>query len=540
MKWIFLLVLVAEFLVFDQMTSRHYAGFYPQWDDQIETLNESYTGYEYRQVHGFLAGIGHTLSKPAAQGTLHSFWAMLVFEVAGKPSRTAALAVNILAFIAWQAALIFAIKRGTGSYSLAWVAVGLTLALRWPWTGVQGSATDFRLDHVTMCMMGITLVAALQTNAFRSTVWSAVFGSAVGVTLLTRFLTGTYFVLIFIGCLVWILMSDGRLRRSLNLGLAALIATLLLAPCLWVNRQLVYEHYWIGHYYDADGALWISHASLSQAIIQFWTQLGTEQLGTAFWGAAGATLIILASGLRRSPQGQAASSEDTGGTDRWALDTAILGAIFLAAPAIVLPLQNQPFGVVLGVAVAGAMFLLLALAAKLRARTVASHSVIAALVAFAIGSGYFVVRQITPPNDANFVADAHRVNAIADRIFATARAGRLEEPRIAVDRIADYFEAQILRVVCYERHRVWMPFAIALPLELSAIPEETLMGQLSHSDFVLATEAGPTGPWPYDRQTLELRPKILAWCEMNLRPVDHFTVFGQRMILYQRRDLPVL
>ena len=540
MKWIFFLVLVAEFLFFDRMTSRHYAGFYPQWDDQIETLNESYTGYEYRQAHGFLAGIGHTLSKPAAQGTLHSFWAMLAFEVAGKPSRTAALAVNILAFIAWQVALIFAIKRGTGSYSLAWVAVGLTLALRWPWSGVQGSATDFRLDHVTMCMMGITLVAALQTNAFRSTVWSAVFGSAVGVTLLTRFLTGTYFALIFIGCLVWILMSDGRLRRSLNLGLAALIATLLMAPCLWVNRQLVYEHYWIGHYYDADGALWISHASLSQAIVQFWTQLRTEQLGTAFWSAAGAALIVLASGIRRSAQGHAASSEDTGGTDRWALDTAILGAIFLAAPGIVLPLQNQPFGVVLGVAVAGAMFLLLAFAAKLRARTAALHSVIAASVAFAIGSGYFVVRQITLPNDANFVADAHRVNAIADRIFATAPAGRLEEPRIAVDRIADYFEAQTLQIVCYERHRVWMPFAISLPLGLSAIPEETLMSQLSHSDFVLATEDGPVGPWPYDRQTHQLRPKIFSWCDTNLRPVDHFTVFGQRMILYQRRDLPVL
>ena len=115
MKWAFILVLVAEFLVFDRMTSRHYSGIYPRWNDQIETLNESYTGYEYRLAHGFLAGLGHTLNKPAAQGTLHSFWAMLAFEVAGEPSRTAALAVNMLAFVAWQAALLFALRRGTGS-----------------------------------------------------------------------------------------------------------------------------------------------------------------------------------------------------------------------------------------------------------------------------------------------------------------------------------------------------------------------------------------------------------------------------------------
>jgi hypothetical protein len=538
MKWILFLVLAAEFLVFDRMTSRHYAGIYPRWNDQIETLNESYTGYEYRQTHGLAAGLGHTLAKPAAQGTLHSFWAMLVFEVAGGPSRTAALAVNMLAFLAWQAALVFAIRRGTDSWALAWMGVGLTLALRWPWYGVQGSATDFRLDHVTMCMMGISLVAALQTRVFRSTPWSCAFGAAVGVTLLTRFLTGTYFALIFAACLAWIVFSkEERLRRTLNLGLAALVAALFMAPCLWVNRQLVYEHYWIGHYYDADGALWISHASLGQAIRQFWLQLGVEQLGPGFGAAIAAGLLTLAAGTwagRRSTTGNRHAPDDP-----WAREAAALGAIFLLAPGIVLPLQNQPFGVVLGVAVPGTLFLLLALGATLNVRASKPFPVAAALVVFAIGSGYYVARQTAAPYDEDFVTDNHRIKSVADRIFATAQAAKLDQPQIAVDRIADYFDAQILRVICYERHHVWMPFAIALPVGLSAIPEDMLLGQIAKSDFVLATEEGPTGPWPYDRQTVELRPRILAWCEANLRPVERFTVFGQHMVLYQRRELPV-
>src|SRR4051812_36956275 len=160
MRSALLLVLLAEFLLFDHMTSQHHAWVYPRWHDQVLPLREAYTGYEYRMSHGLLSGLGHTLAKPAAQGTLHSFWAMLVFEAAG-PSRSAALAVNMLAFLAWQAALFFTVLRGTRSRALAWTAVGLTLALGWPWSGEQGSATDFRLDHVTLCMMGLTLAAAL-------------------------------------------------------------------------------------------------------------------------------------------------------------------------------------------------------------------------------------------------------------------------------------------------------------------------------------------------------------------------------------------
>jgi hypothetical protein len=471
-------------------------------------------------------------------GTLHSLWAMLVFEVAGEPSRTAALAVNMLLFLAWQAALVGALRRGTGSWTLGWMAIGLTLALRCPWFGVQGSATDYRLDHATMCMMGISLAAALQTRGLRSVGWSATFGAAVGVTLLTRFLSGTYFFLIFLGVAGWIaLCGPERLRRSLNLGLAAVVAAAFFVPCLWVNRQLVYEHYWIGHYYDADGALWISHASLGEAVRNFWVQLGADQLGAAFGLAAAAGLAVLAAGALRSRD--ATQSAGTPARNTWARESAILGALFLAAPAIVLPLQNQPFGVVLGVAVPGTLCLLLALASSWRTKAGRGYRVAATGAALAIGAGYFVARQVEAPYDAGFMADNHRVKAVADRIFRTAQAGGIKEPQIVVDRIADYFDAQILRVVCYERRRIWMPFAIALPVGLSAIPEDTLMTQLARGDFVLVTEAGPPGPWPYDRQTLAMRPKILTWCEANLQLAERFTVFGQQMALYQRPDCQI-
>jgi hypothetical protein len=545
MKWALILVFLAEFLLFDRMTSRHYAAIYPQWNDQIEPLTESYTGYAYLKTNGFWPGIAHTLAKPAAQGTLHSLWAILVFEVAGRPSRSAALAVNMLAFIVWQAALAWAVARGSGSRGLAWIAVGLTLALRWPWGGAQGSATDFRLDQVAMCMMGIALAAALRTDGFRSRGWSGVFGLAVGITLLTRFLSVTYFVVIFGSCLLWLLFSPARLRRLLNLGLAAAIGVLLASSCFWFNRQVIYEHYWIGHYFDPEGALWVSHVPLGRAVIKFWEQLGAEQLGAAFGVAAGAALLVGAIGASRARR--EGPPEPADGTGRWQKEAAWLGAFFLLGPAIVLPLQNQDFTVVLGVAVPGVVVLLLALGVELRARTAgrlspgarARLSAAAAVAACAVGGGYFVVRQMAAPYPVDFVASSVQVNAITDRIFAGVRAANIVQPRVAVDQVSDYFAGAIMSVLGYERHQVWVQFIGELPTGLTAVPDSVVMANLASSDFVIASEDEMVGPWPFDREMLRLRPQVLAWCNDHLRLVEHFTAFGRRMALYQRRSIPV-
>src|SRR5882724_6790368 len=192
----------AEFAYYDLQTSRHYAWVYPRWNDQIQYLTECYTGYEYRLTHGFWRGVWQTLVNPSAQGTLHDFLAVSAFSVVG-PSRSAALSLNMLALISWQGVLFFAVNRTTRSRPLAWAAALLPLCLSWPWNGWAGSTADFRLDHFGMCALGVTLAVALLTDGFRSRPWSALFGLSVGWTLLTRFITGPYFVLVFSALLAW-------------------------------------------------------------------------------------------------------------------------------------------------------------------------------------------------------------------------------------------------------------------------------------------------------------------------------------------------
>ena len=538
MKWSLCLVLVAEFLLFDRMTSLHCTWIYPRWNDQIQYLTESYTGYEDLKANGFLPGIGHALAAPAAQGKLHSILAILAFEAAGGPSRSAALAVNMIAFIAWQAALAFAVLRGTGSRGLAWVAVGLTLGLKAPWAGAQGSATDFRLDHLAMCMMGIALAAGLRTEGFRKRGWSLGFGIAVGMTLLSRFLTVTYFVLILCSCLAWVLASRGGEgpRRARNLGLAALVAAGISAPSFWFNSQRIYFYYWILHFLGPETAIRDTHLSLGRALLRLFGQLGAGQLGAAFGAAFCLVVIIMAFGVlgssRKNP------GDRTGSLPRWPREAAVLGAIFLSAPALVLALQNDDFSVVLGVAVPGAVVLVLALGAGLRARAPAGATAAAALAALAVGGGYFVARQAARPYDDDFATGARTVNAVADRIFRDARASGIAGPRVAVDQVTDCFDGQILRVICYERHKVWLPLSMTLPTGIIAAPEAELMERLAGSDFVFATEGGATGPWPYDQEMLALRPKILAWCNAHMRLAERFTAFGRSMALYERPESP--
>src|SRR5437868_15264817 len=105
-----LIVFILEFILFDHFGARRVTSVYPRGNDQVQYLTECYAGYEYARAHGFGVGLWHALINPSQQGTLHDFFALIAFTVAD-PSRSAALALNMLALIAWQAVLFLAVCR---------------------------------------------------------------------------------------------------------------------------------------------------------------------------------------------------------------------------------------------------------------------------------------------------------------------------------------------------------------------------------------------------------------------------------------------
>ena len=542
--WALLVLFGAEFALFDQFGSRHHSWIYPRWNDQVQYLTECYTGWEFMRIHGFWRGLWETLVNPSAQGTLHDFAGVLAFTVAGGPSRSALLALNMLALIAWQAALYLAVGRTSGSRALAWAAAALPLTLAWPWNGWAGSMADFRLDLFAMCAFGITLAAALLTDGFRSTSWSVAFGVSVGVTLVTRFLTGTYFTLIFMGFLGWVVFSADQLRRARNLGFAALTAFGLAAPIFWLNRDWVWNYYWIGHFTGPESAIRSPHMNLRRSIEFIWAHFSHDHLGATFWQlAVGGSIVLIAFAFIPSKKAVVSLPRANRTVPR---DWLVPGAIFLLAPALVLTLHSQKSEIVLGVIVPGAFVMLLTLWAALFARAEAVHSkavlrwtscaFASAVVGFS--SWHFVTRQFAPPLDAERAADLRGINRLADRVFVSASAAKLARPWVGTNQISTGLDALVLSVICYEHRRIWVPFAMTLPTGIMEADEKLVMERVAQSDFFFLVVDGPVSDWPFDRQQRRLLPKVLAWCEAHRRAVETYEIFGQRIVLYQRRELP--
>jgi hypothetical protein len=533
--WLLLVVIVAEFILFDQFGAHRHTSVYPRWNDQVQYLGEAYTGYEYARTHGFVRGLWQTLVNPSAQGTLHDFGALLAFSVAG-PSRSAALALNMLALLAWQAALFVAVTRLGAARSLAFAAALLPVALRGPWDNIPGSAYDFRLDHLAMCALGVAAALAVCTDGFRSRRWSLAFGAAVGISLLTRFLTGTYFALIFVALLAWTLAGAERRARTVNLLFAALLAAVLAAPVFWLNREWVWNYYWVGHYIGPESAIRNAHMNVARSVGFVATQLGQRHLGPFIgWFALAGTIglgVAAASSRRWKISGWKPEPRER---DPW-----IIGAIFLLAPALVLTLHQQKSEVVVGALVPGALLLAIALWLTLAGRGPGTKPQLAVSGAIAAAAfSFFAAEQFRTAYDAGTLADIRRVNLAADRVFKAGRAAGLREPRVAVDYITDSLDAQVIRVICYERHHVWQPFDMTLPISIAEPAPAEVMERLVRSDFVFLTEEAPPGQYPFDQKLAAMRPQLRAWCDQNLRAVERFPLFGRRMVLYQRREIPL-
>jgi len=542
------LLLFAEFLLFDVMTSRHHAWVYPRWNDQIQYLTEAYTSHEQARQHGLWAGLREAALNPAAQGTTHDIAAVLIFAAAG-PSRSAALSLNMLAFLAWQFATFFAWRRLTGRWTVAWCGAGLLLCLHVLVDVSQGSPVDFRLDWLACCAVGLVASVGLSTDGLRHTGWTAAWGATVGLAIITRFMTAAYFGAMFVALvamlLVGLLSTSHRRRNAGRLGrllLAGAVASAVCLPLLWRNREWVVNYYWIGHFTGPESAIRSPEFGLERSLaFVLHDSLWRMHLGPWFgWTAAGALAVLGVGAILVRPT--APRSEAAGPVLTPAL---WLGALLFLIPTAVLTLHGQKSLHVESALIPGLLTLLLPLFVLLDHRYVGAPSPwqrLPALVAIAVvlaGGMHFATQLMRNPHTPEFVASARKVNEIADYLHATSRAAGLTTPRVGVDQITDCLDGQIMRVICYERQREWMPFMMTLPTGIAEDREEQIWERLRQSDFMLLTdEPGVQGFWPYDRQMRRLYPALKAWCDSHLRPVEKFQLFGRAMTLYQRPDLP--
>ncbi|MDB6128106.1 MAG: hypothetical protein JWM35_2002 [Verrucomicrobia bacterium] len=540
-RWAWLaavLLMLGEFVVFDRMTSKYHAHIFPRWTDETQYLSDAYSGYESVRQSGFWSGLRTTINNPVPQGKLHDVLGVVVFSLVGSPSRSAALSLNLLAFVAWQAVLLFALARTTGSSTLGWIGFGLPLCLRWPWSVDAGSAVDFRLDHGAMCLMGIAAALALLTKGFRLLRWSLVFGVVVGLTVVERFLTGTYFALIFFASGCWVLFGADRWIRLRNLVSAGLAAAAVALPFFWPNRQWIYNYYWVGHLVSADGNARAPGLDLWESLKFIGGFVMRNQLGLCFLVVTAALFFATISACvthRRRPL----SAID------W--DGLFLAVTFLVVPVGVLCLHRQKSEFVLGIVVPGIILGVAWILTFAWTRIDFSPErawprvvpTLSALGAVAAGESYFLTRQLTPPHTAEFSASARSLNHLADYLATTSRRAGLTQPAIGTDQLTDTLDGRTMTVLCYERQKSWLGFRTMLPTGILEEKDDLIMNRLQQCDFVLLTDAMlGNGYYPFDHQMRRLYPQVKEWCETHLRRIDTFPMFDRTISLYQRRDLP--
>ena len=520
-----LLAAAGELLCFDRLGVHHVTRAFPRWNDQIQYLSEVYAGYEDASAHGLLASLYHSAQLPAAQGILHRLIGIPLLAAFG-PHRSAALAVNLIGLLLWQLSLYFLVKSRTKSTPLAWVAFALPLGLRGLWEITPGSMYDFRLDTLAMCTFGLALTGAAASDGFTRRGPSAVFGVAVGLALIARFLTGTYFVVI-LGALLAVVAqkTEGR-RRIGNLLIAAAIAAAVAVPFFWINRETIWDYYVVGHSFGPESAIRNQHFGFVQSAAYVLGNFGAEFCGGLFFTVCGAVMLLLLGASRLERAWSAPAS-------RWWLE---VGGLFLFAPGLVLLLHDQKSPVVLGILAPGLVLVVVAGLAELAAR-VGDRRLMGAAAWWACGVAAlsFGHRQLETEDDRRFRREAVAVNRAADEIYQLSKGQRARPPAIAVDHITDALDARVLQVICYERHRVWLPFDMTLPTGIASPQRDDVFARLEKSDFVFLTKNEAPAVYPYDQYLAALKPQLFAWCAAHGTLQREYWVSGRNVALFVRK-----
>jgi len=523
-------VLAAEFALYSWATSRHFAWICPRWFDQIQYLRNAYDAYDHARAEGFLRGVHAALADLSPQGALHGVFALAAFTLAG-PSRASALGVNMAAFLLVQVVTFAAARRVSGSYSLAWAAVGLLAALQVPWSGEPGSAADFRLDWISACLYGAALGTGVLGGGLRSTRWAVALGAAVGLVLLTRFLTAVYFCGIFAGLFAWLLTRRDRWVRCARLALSGLVAAGVSGWAFWRARHLLYAYYWVGHLDGPERALRDSHLTLASALAWLFRETSRYQLGfPAVALALGSSVALLASRKEARPKGA-----ENGSGNPWRSAWPLV-LLFLAAPSAVLLMHPEKSTAPLEIVVVPAVWVFVLLWVGLSQNGNRTARAWVGGVVAVLGLARFAAAQLLSPIASDLQEQYRDVNALSDYVYFRSEEAGMSFARVAVTWKLDGLGAESFELVGQERHGRRQHFIAELPTGIFAVPADLVQSRLSESDFVcLVTRARTV--WPFDEEMTAMLPEMRRWCDANLRQVGRLDEREFSVVLYEKRTL---
>lgn len=563
---LFCVLAVMQYLLFRTMIEREIAWVYPFSHDQVKYLISAHQLYEHALTHGFVEALQRGLATITPNGLLLPIHGMIAFLLGG-PTRLSALTVNFVYWIALQGAVFWTLRWLTGRWTVAWFGLGLLLLARAPMQ-TEGSILDFRIDFVTLCLFGILICAVIRSNLFLDRKWAIVVGAMATVICLFRYLTAVYLLLIFgltfVGLLgVWIvsrLKRRGAMEtggRLVNMAIAAAIVVVVCVPVLLRSYEELRDYYVVGHVTGPEKGIRArleGITSSSEALWYYYRSFRSDHAGVTMWRAMrnillAAGVIWLGRALLGKPWGDISGRLAARGLIAFA-------GLCVLVPYVVLTSDEAKSPVVANIMIGPAWWLVMLvliactglislprLTGDPAPRWICWHSqfsrIVLVLVA-CISMWMGITRQASLFGHRGRYSlvkdDIGKILSLHDEIGLRSAKLDMKEPRIFVDRIADYMAARIVKVSQLERNQIYFEPQDSPALHIFEMPADEILAGLRAADFAVVTlhEQQQTVPYPYNESCRRIQADIIRLADEIMLPLREIEALGFTLRLYMR------
>lgn len=561
-RWPWLLLglwFLLDFGLFYQFLQREVVWSYPPRHDQLHYLYDSFVAHDSMLTNGAVRGLWKELSdgwlsrRPQGMALVQAE-ASLLYLVLGV-SRTTALLVNFLHFLALQIALVLTLRWAAGRWNLALMGLGLLTSALFPFA-VAGGLYDFRLDFASFCLFGIVACVLLRSGPFRDWRWSLLVGVAASILIWSRFIVAAYFggillVMLTVLAVKWLWRwkhgadrSDIR-REVWCLFLCGSVMAGMVLPVLYAHREAIRRYYVVGHVTGPEKSIRAQVDGLTTAFDHLAFYPKSILRGHIGWTAGvllGLVLLVWTvqsfRGRRRAP-GEIGPPLHLGTAGRYLLASIIV-------PILILSLDEAKSGVVGAIVVTPLILLAMVWVMRCQQRLRTRPEIITrtgwvlAAVTLLAGLDHHLRQFVTrtpmslerKENESVVAAATAMVDyAIEHREWDA----RYRAPRIVLDGVYDFINHGVLNVFGYERRGALLG-AVNGGGRIFDVTQEEMLRYAADADFVVVTtsDIGATLTYPFDKAMLAIRPHLRAYCEEHFHELTRFRKLGREFAVYAR------
>lgn len=545
----FIFLLLVEFAIFRNYISREIIPFYPKSYDQTVYLLESYKLHENMLFKGRILKYA-TQFPLLPQSLLFHVQAALFFLFFGA-SRFSALMINFIYFALLQTVSFGLFKSLSDKYRYGFIFCGILLT-----TNSIILSNDFRIDFIAACLYGITCAAIIKSHIFLSRRWTWISLGCSVLLIMMRYVTVCYVIglmgLLFLyylcSYLIYPNLTDTK-NRLCNLVLFAVGLLIFITPILWLNRDIIYHYYIVGHVTGDEKlmrltvALNIMHVPYTFLFYpkvffaSHFTPTTLIQLGCILILYS---FVILYLKYQRHIKAIGKLSFNV-------KDNVIFLLLAVFVPTFVLSMDMSKSFLVINIIVAPFIYLLLFIYMFFSEKLFIllpklANQLLTCVTIFFLSAGiYSYCMHLTKEREHHYRDDKDfQVTQMVDAIGDYASSLHWQTLNASSDYLADYINAPI-GPFYYERHGELFDVT-TLPLGnngMTRITKETAFTSLANADIFTTnlSDYTPDKIFPFEQSIAPFRGELQHYARQHMVELGDYYIFNSWLRVYARPDL---